>query len=149
MAPAPSVASLRESLSLAEANGFVRLFADAHPGLIDVVRVFAAQHPGECGASAPFIDRVLGRTRSAASAAPGLRERIAAPALLTSKEKAILELLAAGMSNKEIARATDSGPETVKWHLKNLYAKLDAANRRHAVERARTLGLLAGAQARG
>ena len=93
--------------------------------------------------------RVLGRTRSAASAAPGLRERIAAPALLTSKEKAILELLAAGMSNKEIARATDSGPETVKWHLKNLYAKLDAANRRHAVERARTLGVLAGAQARG
>ncbi len=143
------IASLRESLSLAEANGFVRLFADAHPGLIDVVRVFAARHPGECGASAPFIDRVLGRTRSAASAAPGLRERIAAPALLTSKEAAILELLAAGMSNKEIARATDSGPETVKWHLKNLYAKLDAANRRHAVERARTLGLLAGAQARG
>ena len=143
------VASLRESLSLAEANGFVRLFADAHPGLIDVVRVFTAQHPGECGASAAFIDRVLGRTRSIVSTAQGRRERVAAPALLTSKEAAILKLLAAGMSNKEIARATDSGPETVKWHLKNLYAKLDAASRRHAVERARMLGLLAGAQTRG
>ena len=81
--------------------------------------------------------------------APGLRERIAAPALLTSKEAAIVELLAAGMSNKEIARATDSGPETVKWHLKNLYAKLDAANRRHAVERARMMGLLAGGRTHG
>ena len=47
------------------------------------------------------------------------------------------------MSNKEIARATDSGAETVKWHLKNLYAKLGAASRKHAVERARALGLLA------
>jgi ATP/maltotriose-dependent transcriptional regulator MalT len=61
---------------------------------------------------------------------------------LNLEEAAILELLAAGMSNKEIARATDSGHETVKWHLKNLYGKLDAASRRHAVERARALGLL-------
>jgi LuxR family transcriptional regulator, maltose regulon positive regulatory protein len=138
-----AVASLRESLSLAEANDFVRLFADAHPGLIEVVRAFAARYPGECGASAAFVERIIGSPGSAASPGPSLRERVGAPALLTSKEAAILELLAAGMSNKEIARATGSGPETVKWHLKNLYAKLDAANRRHAVERARTLGLLA------
>ena len=63
------------------------------------------------------------------------RERVQAPALLTAKEGAILELLSAGMSNKEIARAVDVGQETVKWHLKNLFGKLNAGSRRHAVDR--------------
>ncbi len=62
--------------------------------------------------------------------------------LLTPKESRILSLLAAGMANKEIARAMDIGEQTVKWHLKNIFAKLNAASRRHAVDRARLLGLL-------
>jgi len=36
----------------------------------------------------------------------------------------------------------DIGEQTVKWHLKNVFAKLNAANRRHAVDRARLLGVL-------
>jgi LuxR family maltose regulon positive regulatory protein len=32
----------------------------------------------------------------------------------------------------------------VKWHLKNVFLKLNAASRKHAVDRARLLGLLAG-----
>ena len=62
--------------------------------------------------------------------------------LLTPKEAHILSLLAAGMANKEIARAMDIGEQTVKWHLKNVFSKLNAASRRHAVDRARLLGLL-------
>jgi LuxR family maltose regulon positive regulatory protein len=54
----------------------------------------------------------------------------------------ILRVLAHGRSNKEIARALDVGLQTVKWHMKNLLAKLGAANRRHAVDRARLLGIL-------
>ena len=46
------------------------------------------------------------------------------------------------MANKEIARAMDIGEQTVKWHLKNVFSKLNAASRRHAVDRARLLGLL-------
>jgi LuxR family transcriptional regulator, maltose regulon positive regulatory protein len=137
-----TIASLRESLSLAEANGFVRLFADAHPGLIEVVRAFAAQHPGGCGATTAFVDRVLKSAGRVTDSRSDRRERVGAPAFLTSKEAAILEFLVGGMSNKEIARATGSGQETVKWHLKNLYGKLGAANRRHAVERGRALGFL-------
>ena len=45
----------------------------------------------------------------------------------------MLGYLAQGMSNKEIARALDLGPETVKWHLKSVFAKLNAGSRRHAV----------------
>ena len=61
---------------------------------------------------------------------------------LTPKERSILLLLARNYSNKEIAKAIDMGEETVKWHLKNLYNKLGAASRKHAVTRARTLGFI-------
>ena len=64
--------------------------------------------------------------------------------LLTPREARILALLAVGRANKEIARAMDIGEQTVKWHLKNVFFKLNAASRKHAVDRARLLGLLDG-----
>jgi LuxR family maltose regulon positive regulatory protein len=74
-------------------------------------------------------------------------EPVATPAtggLLTPKEARILSMLALGRANKEIARAMDIGEQTVKWHLKNVFFKLNAASRKHAVDRARLLGLLEG-----
>ena len=53
----------------------------------------------------------------------------------------MLELVARNLSNKEIARAMQVGDETVKWHVKNLFLKLAADSRKHAVQRARLLGL--------
>jgi LuxR family transcriptional regulator, maltose regulon positive regulatory protein len=139
-----TVASLRESLSIAEANGFLRLFADAHPDLLNVVRDYAQrQAPDDVGASPEFLARLWPGSAPPPTRAPTkLPEKVAALALLTAKEASILLLLAQGYSNKEIARATDIGQETVKWHLKNLFGKLHAGSRRHAVDRARTLGLL-------
>ena len=64
-------------------------------------------------------------------------------AILTFKEQKILGLLAQNLSNKEIAIALDLSEQTVKWHLKNLFQKLDGANRKHTVARARMLGLIA------
>ncbi|WP_271007277.1 LuxR family transcriptional regulator [Paucibacter sp. B51] len=61
---------------------------------------------------------------------------------LTPKEGEILQLLARNYSNKEIAQALGVSAETVKWHLKGLYGKLAAGSRRHAVTKARTLGML-------
>jgi DNA-binding CsgD family transcriptional regulator len=61
---------------------------------------------------------------------------------LTPKERSILLLLARNYSNKEIAKAIDMSDETVKWHLKNLFNKLEAGSRKHAVTRARTLGFI-------
>ena len=64
--------------------------------------------------------------------------------VLTPKERGVLELLARSMSNKEIALAMSVGEETVKWHLKNLFGKLEAGSRKHVVRRAHLLGLLEG-----
>jgi LuxR family maltose regulon positive regulatory protein len=63
--------------------------------------------------------------------------------MLTPKEAEVLALLDGGMSNKLIARAMGVSDETVKWHLKNLFSKLSAGTRKHAVDRARLLGVLA------
>ena len=61
---------------------------------------------------------------------------------LTPKEREVLELLARNLSNKEIGLAMQVGEATIKWHMKNLFAKLDAGTRKQVVQRARILGLL-------
>jgi LuxR family maltose regulon positive regulatory protein len=67
----------------------------------------------------------------------------ATPSLaLTPKEREVLELLARNLTNKEIALAMQIGEETIKWHLKNLFGKLDAGTRKQVVRRAQLLGLL-------
>jgi DNA-binding NarL/FixJ family response regulator len=65
------------------------------------------------------------------------------PSVLTGKEREVLVSLARGASNREIAADLYVSPSTVKTHLSNIYAKLDAANRHQAVRRAMDLGLLA------
>ncbi|MBY0236936.1 MAG: helix-turn-helix transcriptional regulator [Burkholderiaceae bacterium] len=62
--------------------------------------------------------------------------------LLSSKEQAVLQLLARNYSNKEIAQSLGVSAETIKWRLKAMFTKLEAGSRKHVVTRARTLGLL-------
>jgi DNA-binding CsgD family transcriptional regulator len=78
------------------------------------------------------------------SAAPDfVRNEAAAKALgLTGRECQMLERLAAGETNKEIARILDLSPSTVKTHVANLYAKLEVGRRTQAIQKARDLGLL-------
>ena len=52
---------------------------------------------------------------------------------LTPREARVLDLLKEGLSNKQIARSIAISEQTVKYHLKNLYVKLGAQGRTHAV----------------
>lgn len=61
---------------------------------------------------------------------------------LTPREVEVLGLLAAGQANKEIARALEVSPNTVKTHLARLYEKLGATSRTAAIARARGLGII-------
>jgi DNA-binding CsgD family transcriptional regulator len=61
---------------------------------------------------------------------------------ISERELQVLELLAAGHSNKEIARRLDVSPNTVKTHVARLFEKLGAKRRTEAILRARELGMI-------
>lgn len=61
---------------------------------------------------------------------------------ISPRELAVLEQIAAGKSNKEIADALHVSPNTVKTHVARLFEKLGAARRTDAIARARELGIV-------
>ncbi|MFO6420656.1 DNA-binding response regulator [Hylemonella sp. W303a] len=88
--------------------------------------------------------RVLRRYRAlaeAAPAAPPVLPEAQAPALST-REQAVLELIARGFSYAEIARLQEISVHTVQTHIKNLYQKLAVHSRGEAVFEATRMGLL-------
>ncbi len=62
---------------------------------------------------------------------------------LTDRELEVLDLIAGGSTNREIAEALFLSPHTVKEHTSSLYRKLSARNRAEAVQKAQRLGLIA------
>ncbi|BAI74619.1 transcriptional regulator (plasmid) [Azospirillum sp. B510] len=120
-------AVLGEAISLAQASGMCRsLRAFANHG-----RDLSEREPKE----------TVDRGNPAIPTTPKELHALGA-GLLTTKEREVLTLLSRNLSNKEIARAMDIGEQTIKWHMKNLFGKLNAAGRKHAVARARLLGLV-------
>ena len=61
---------------------------------------------------------------------------------ISDRELEVLELLAQGLSNKEIGEGLFVSPNTVKTHLAKLYGKLEVSRRTQAVQRARELRLI-------
>jgi LuxR family maltose regulon positive regulatory protein len=87
-----------------------------------------------------YVKRLLAALRSSPSGAPtDLASGPSATTLLSERESEILGLLAQAMSNKKIASVLNLSPETVKWHLKNIYAKLGVNGRGKAAARLRDL----------
>lgn len=124
---------LREAIYLATVAADGWLLAHAHPLALEMAREW----------DAGVIDPRHTRTAKHESATPSAARSVPVHnGVLTSKESEILGLIARGMSNKTIALVLDVSPGTVKWHLKNIYLKLSANTRRHAVDRARLLGLI-------
>jgi two-component system response regulator DesR len=60
---------------------------------------------------------------------------------LSPREREVLDLIAGGSTNREIAAALHLSPHTIKEHTSSLYRKLGARNRADAVQRAQRLGL--------
>ena len=92
--------------------------------------------------SIAYIDRLLDGWRALYEPAAGPRRDMEREAL-SARERGIVELIAQGQSNKEIARTLGITPETVKTHVKNIFVKLAVDKRAHAVARAQAMGLVA------
>ncbi|WP_028311690.1 LuxR C-terminal-related transcriptional regulator [Derxia gummosa] len=126
--PAEAMRALAALLPDIETQGLVASLADLCPRV-------------ELLAAARRLIEVPAVAGSPVRAAPG-----GGTALLSPRERAILAGLADGLTNKAIARVAGVTPETVKWHLKNIFVKLDVSNRQEAMRHALLLGLAAAPQ---
>jgi LuxR family transcriptional regulator, maltose regulon positive regulatory protein len=137
--------ALTRALVRAQGMGIVRTFVDSGEWAVSLIRELRSSATGRpAELRDEYLDRILqlaGGDRPAAIARPAAN---VAPALLeplSVREREVLSLVGRGLSNKEIGRSLQIGPETVKWHLKNMFGKLGVANRVQAVNRAQVLAL--------
>lgn len=127
------------ALSLAGPEGYIRTFLDAGMAMRTLLEETAVR-----SRMTAYVTKLLGAFPGGPSP-PSLAP--AAPAQdwvepLTEHEEKVLRLIAAGRSNREVAEALYVSVNTVKWHLKNIYEKLDVHSRVAAVARAQELGYL-------
>jgi DNA-binding NarL/FixJ family response regulator len=116
----------------AGARGYVVKGADTD----DVLRALSSVARGD----AVFGPAVAGRVLSYLTRPLSARDPMLFPEL-SEREREVLELMARGLSNSEIARKLVVTPKTVRDHVSNVFTKLQVADRAEAIVRARTAGL--------
>jgi LuxR family transcriptional regulator, maltose regulon positive regulatory protein len=134
------------SLRLGHRLGLVRSLLDAGPGVVNLAAQVMRGAPDD-PVLAFYVDR-LRAAEEAAAALASVTVAIARPPsvppagaeALSEREAKVVGLLAQALPNKKIARTLGISPETVKWHLKNIYGKLGVSSRDEAVARVRDLG---------
>jgi DNA-binding NarL/FixJ family response regulator len=116
----------------AGARGYVVKGADTD----DVLRALESVARGDAVFGPAVASRVLSYLTRPLSA----RDPLLFPEL-TDREREVLEHMARGLSNGEIARKLVVSPKTVRNHVSNVFTKLQVTDRSEAVERARRAGL--------
>ncbi len=141
---ARALTTLEHALTLAAPEGYMRTFLDLGPPLALRLReVLARLHraPARDAGLIAYIQQLLAAF-PAAAATPALADSAAPIEPLSEREHEVLRLIAAGLSNQEIAARLVVGLSTVKKHVNHIYAKLGATSRTQALVRARELGWL-------
>jgi LuxR family transcriptional regulator, maltose regulon positive regulatory protein len=135
---ANALADVRRALAIAAPRNYVRVFLDEGRELgVLLDRLDLEQLRGsEAAPLARRLQRAMCAPEVQGDAAIGVGEE------LTKRELSILKRLETGLSNKELAEAIFVSEGTLKWHLHNVYGKLNVKNRTRAMARARALGIL-------
>jgi len=129
---ADASATISEAVEMSIEERFAMIFLEEGRAIARHARV-AAQALGTPG----------GGALAAALGAPVLTSKVHPPVIvLSQREDAVLRFLPSRLTNKEIARECFMSVNTVKTHLKSIYAKLGASTRSEAIDEARRLNLL-------
>jgi LuxR family maltose regulon positive regulatory protein len=134
--------ALERGLDLAESDGLIFPFL-LHP-VPDLLERHARQRTAHPALICKIISMLGGRTPAAPAADPPQH----LPEPLSRAEARVLRFLPTSLSAPEIARELYVSVNTVRTHMRHLYDKLGAHRRLEAIDRARTLGLLAPAPQR-
>ena len=137
--PLPAMAILQKALFQAAPNHFVRTFLDEGSVIISMIKQMlntrADRKPNteECPTEYLYflLDEVARETMKVSTVQP-LARTVEGLESLTRQELHILHLVEAGFPNKQIALELNISLNTVKYHLKNIYAKLGVVNRTQA-----------------
>ncbi|MEM7133921.1 MAG: LuxR C-terminal-related transcriptional regulator [Chloroflexota bacterium] len=135
--------ALKDALSLAEPEGYVPLFADEGLPLAALLKTLAKQ-----SIMPDYVNRLLAAfdaqgnidTRESQLTSDAQPQFLIEP--LSDRELEILQLIAAGKKNQEIADELIISLNTVRYHTKNIFGKLGVNKRTQAVAQAQALGLL-------
>ncbi|MBN1180106.1 MAG: tetratricopeptide repeat protein, partial [Anaerolineae bacterium] len=147
---AQALVCLERALALAEPEGYMRLFLDEGAPMRSLIGDFRfwiakrAQQAGRQPDLLKYADKLWAAFPTVeAAAAPPIHDRQSAiPEPLSEREREVLRLLAAGMSSTEIAEHLVVSVNTVRTHVKSIYAKLGVHRRLEVARRAEELGLL-------
>jgi LuxR family maltose regulon positive regulatory protein len=128
---------LDQALTLGEPGDHIRVFIDEGE---PIARLLARLKRDGHGKQL-YIDKLLaGTPHSSFATHHSLSQPLIEP--LSERELEVLQLIAEGLSNREIAQRLVLSLPTVKWHSSNIYGKLGVKNRTTAVARARELDIL-------
>jgi LuxR family maltose regulon positive regulatory protein len=137
---------LQQALTLAEPEGYVRVFVAEDLPMAALLEELVIRHP-EWAYPRRLCDAIAAVERSTPAPAPAdvqtagrLDQRLVEP--LSQREVEVLRLLASDLSGPDLARHLVVSLNTLRTHTRNIYAKLGVNGRRAAVRRAAELGLL-------
>jgi LuxR family maltose regulon positive regulatory protein len=133
--------SLARALTLAEPQVYVRIFLDEGEPMAQLL-YRAATH----GITPGYTGELLAAFQNLESA-PVAKSEVRAPKSgiiepLSVRELEVLDCLAEGLSNREIAQRLTISLTTVKTHTRNIYRKLDVNSRTQAVAKGKALGIV-------
>lgn len=142
--PVLAYQALEHALNLTQPENYQRVYIDEGPQMAQLLYQYAAQS-GNMNRVAKLLNAFEHDQSDMALAIEGADEGPAGRIIiepLSEREKEVLELIAQGLSNQEIANKLYISLRTVKWHSSNIYQKLGVKNRTQAVNRSRKLGIL-------
>jgi LuxR family maltose regulon positive regulatory protein len=133
-------AFLLDALTMAEPEGFVRIFVNQGMVLAPILRNLIASHTRP-----EYARKLLTAIEEEERRRKSKHREItpdSPPGLISERELEVLKLLAAGLSNQEIAEKLIISLNTTKTHLRHIFEKLEASGRTQAIARARELKLI-------
>ncbi len=139
--PEAASMAIQEAVSLAAEEGYVRLFVDGGEPVANVLRQFTATSSLGAGMVSGQVQEILKAFPEASREKTASAPRDLLTEALTDGELHIMQWVAQGCSNAEIAQQTFRTEGTIKWHLHNIYCKLGVSGRTAALNAMRQRSL--------